>query len=304
MARTDLPASPKRFSEVDREGGRCAIRDLLVDWRIATLAVTGLALSGCASTHAARGLVLATDPASRTITVSHEAIPGVMDAMVMPFAVRAAKDLEGLVPGDRIAFRLKVGKESSVVDRVRVLSAAREDEGLTSTPAVPALTPLGGTLPDVALQDQDGARWSPSGWRGRVVAINFIYTRCPLPDYCPRLVSTFNALRGRFADRLGRDLLLITVTFDPRYDTPAVLKAYAGAHRADLPAWRFLTGSVEDVARFCRAVGVQYWAEEGLITHSLQTAIVDREGRLQAVVEGKDFTTKQLGDLVEAVMQK
>jgi protein SCO1/2 len=267
------------------------------------LALLAALAAGCAARHPARGLVLATDPAARQITISHDEIPGLMDAMVMPFAVGSAKDIEGLIRGDRIAFRLRVGNTSSRIDRIRVLSAAREDEGVTSTPAVPALTPIGGTLPDVPLRDQDGATVSLGAWQGRVVAINFIYTRCPLPDYCPRVVSTFDALRRRFADRLERDLMLVTVTFDPRYDTSAVLKAYAAANGADVPGWRFLTGSVDDLARLCRAVGVQYWPEEGLITHSLQTAIVDREGRLQAVVEGKDFTMKQLGDLVENVLR-
>jgi protein SCO1/2 len=183
-----------------------------------------------------------------------------------------------------------------------VLSAARHDEGLTESPAVPALVPLGGAVPAVSLVDQDGMPASPAAWRGRVVAINFIYTRCPLPDYCPRLVSTFSALRRRFADRLGRDLLLVTVTFDPRYDTPAVLKAYAKQYGADHPSWRFLTGPPEEIARFCRGIGVQYWPEEGLITHSLQTAVVDRGGMLRAVVEGKEFTPAQLGDLIERVL--
>jgi protein SCO1/2 len=265
-------------------------------WLTIAIAVTSAA---CATSHAGRGLVLATDAAHRQITISHDQIPGVMDAMVMPFAISRQKDLTGIVPGDRVSFRLRVGHTRTTIDRIQVLSAAREDEGLTSTPAVPALTPIGGVLPDVALRDQNDRPSSLSDWRGRVVAINFIYTRCPLPDYCPRLIATFDALRRRFTDRLNRDLVLATVTFDPRYDTPAVLKAYAAAHGADVPGWTFLTGSVADIARFCRAVGVQYWAEEGLITHSLQTAIVDRDGRLRAIVEGKEFTTKQLGDLVE-----
>jgi protein SCO1 len=279
--------------------------DFAQGWRwYRTLLALTLLTTGCAANHSARGLVLATDPAARQVTISHEAIPGFMDAMVMPFAISDVKEIEGVIPGDRIAFRLRVGKDRSSIDRIQVLSAAREDEGLTSTPAVPALTPIGRTLPDVPLRDQDDRQATLSNWRGRVVAINFIYTRCPLPDYCPRLVSTFDALKRRFADRLDRDLMLVTVTFDPRYDTPPVLKRFALRHDADVPGWRFLTGSVADIARFCRAVGVQYWAEEGLITHSLQTAVVDREGRLQAVVEGKEFTTTQLGDLVEDVLQR
>jgi protein SCO1/2 len=262
-----------------------------------------LLLSGCAHGYDARGLVLATNATARTITISHEPIPGLMDAMAMPFDVAHPRDLAAVAPGDRITFRLRIAKEGSRVDRVRVLSAAREDEGLSQSPAQPVLVPIGGAVPDVTLTDQDGASLSVSSLRGHVVAVNFIYTRCPLPEYCPRLVSSFSVLQRRFAGRLGRDLTLLTVTFDPRYDTPSVLKQFAKQFDADVPAWRFLTGTPEAIARFCHGVGVQYWPEEGLITHTLMTAVIDREGRLAAAVEGKEFTAKQLGDLIDQVMR-
>jgi protein SCO1 len=260
--------------------------------------------SGCAARHAARGLVLAVDRAQSTITVSHDDIAGYMDAMVMPFTVRDPKHLADVRPGDRIAFRLNVRDDRSWIDKLQMLSAAPVDVGLTQTPAVSTLVPLGREVPDFTLTNQDGEPVSLSSLRGRVVAVTFIYTRCPLPDYCPRMISNLQAIERRFAVRVGTDLELAAITFDPQYDTPERMKAYAQAFKADRPGWHFLTGPVADVERVCSHLGVEFYPEEGLITHTLQTAIIDREGRLAASVEGKDYSPKQLTDLVAEALQK
>jgi protein SCO1/2 len=266
--------------------------------RIALPLVVLLTVS-CAERHDARGLVLKVDRPSSTVTVSHDQVPGFMDAMVMPFTVDNPQDLASIGPGDRISFRINVRGDRTAIDRVQILSAARTDSGLILSPARPVLVAIGEPLPDFTLIDQHGRPVSLHALRGKVVAVAFIYTRCPLPDYCPRVISNLSALRDRFGDQLGRDLVLLTVTFDPKYDTPGQLKAYAERYDADVPGWHFLTGSVEEIARVCAMFGVEFWPEEGLITHTLQTAVIDREGRLAAAAEGKDFTPRQLGDLVE-----
>jgi protein SCO1/2 len=169
---------------------------------------------------------------------------------------------------------------------------------------VPTLTPVGAVVPDFELVDQAGAAVRLSALKGKVVAVTFIYTRCPLPDYCPRMVENFRAVRSRLAARMDRDLVLLTISFDPQYDTPQMLTRYAASNRAGGPGWHFLTGEPAKIARVCDAFGIQYFAEEGLITHSLQTAVIDREGRLAATVEGKEFTPQQLGDLIEDVLTR
>lgn len=264
----------------------------------------GLALAGsaCATSHPARGLVLRVDPAASSMTVSHEEIPGFMDAMVMPFAVRDRKSLAQLRPGDRIAFRLRVRSSATWIDRLRLLSAGAADAGILMTPAAPTLVKIGQPMPDFTLVDQRGASLSLSALRGRVVAVTFIYSRCPLPDYCPRMVQNLGRVRDRFRDRLGRDLALLTISFDPRYDTPEVLRAYAEHFGADVPGWHFLTGPKEAIERVCAAFGIEYWPDQGLITHTLQTVVLDREGRLAAAVEGKDFTARQIADLVGTIL--
>ena len=265
--------------------------------------VTAAALTiSCAARHHGRGLVLEVDPAASTLTVSHDPMPGYMDAMVMPFTVRNPKQIADVRPGDRIAFRLNVRDERSWIDRLQLLSAAPSDAGLTQSPAVSILVPVGSEVPDFTLANQDGEPVSLSSLRGRVAAITFIYTRCPLPDYCPRMITNLQAIERRFPERVGKDLVLAAITFDPQHDTPQRMKAYARAFQADRPGWQFLTGSVEDVSRVCARFGVEFWPEEGLITHTLQTVVIDREGKLVASVEGKDFSAKQLTDLIALVL--
>jgi protein SCO1/2 len=271
--------------------------------RLFVVLLLAVACEGCAHHYTTTGLVLKVDPPV-SVTISHDAFPGFMDAMVMPFDVKGDARKETLIAGDRVKFRLAVKAGRSWVDKVDVISAAPVDAGLQQTPAVPVLVPVGSSLPDFELTDQANRRVSLSSLKGKVVAVTFVYTRCPLPDYCPRMVHNFRAIRDRFATQMNRDLVLLTISFDPKFDTPETLARYAASERADGPGWHFLTGDPAAIERVCNAFGIQYWAEEGMITHSLQTAVIDREGRLAATVEGKEFTPKQLGDLVAAVLGK
>lgn len=266
------------------------------------IAVILLGASGCATSYNARGLVLRVDPEASTVTVSHDPIIGYMDAMVMPFAVRKGERLKDVGPGNVIEFRLKPRKSGSEIDRIRHLSAAGADPGLTMTPSVAALVRVGERVPDFTLTNQYGARVSLMSLRGQVVAITFIYSRCPLPDYCPRMVNNLAEVRNRFRERLGRDLTLLTVTFDPKYDTPEVLKTFATRYGGNVPGWHFLTGTPEATAAVCASFGIEYWPDEGLITHSLQTAVIDRDGRLAASIEGRGFTGRQIADLVGTIL--
>jgi protein SCO1 len=262
-----------------------------------------MSVGGCARRYEGRGVVLRVDTAPQ-VTISHEPIQGFMDAMVMPFSVRAPVSLDGIEPGDRVAFRLRVDKRESWIDRLTVVSARRPDAGLTRSPASPTLVPIGGVPPDFALVDQHGRSVTLASLRGQAVAVTFIYTRCPLPEYCPRMLANFKAVQARFAGRLGRDLTLLVITFDPKYDTVEQLNAYARAHSADVPGWHFLTGPLPEITRTCEAFGIEFWPEEGLLSHTLQTAVLDREGRLAGTIEGAAWQSRQLGDLIASVLDR
>jgi protein SCO1/2 len=277
-------------------------RAFVLSWlRVSTVAA--LAATACAQHHTTTGVVLNVDQPSSTVTISHDPFPGFMDPMVMPFELRGAARNVKLTAGDRVKFTLSVKDDRSWIEYIQVVSAARTDAGLEQTPVKPVLVPVGSAVPDFELTDQSNQPIRLSTLKGKVVAVTFIYTRCPLPDYCPRMVNNFRAIRDRFAARMNTDLVLFTISFDPKFDSPETLAKYAESERAGGPGWHFLTGDPANIERVCNAFGIQYWAEEGLITHSLQTAVIDREGRLAATVEGREFTPQQLGDLVESVLQ-
>lgn len=264
--------------------------------------------------YAARGMVVRVDPTHKTVLVSCDDIPGYMAAMTMPFDVRDAKELEGLVPGAIVSFKLVVDNDSSYAEHIEVqpyesveqdpLTARRLKllSRLNAPEASPKQLPIGATVPDFTLTDQVHRRISLSQYAGKVVALNFIYTSCALPNFCYRISNNFGVLKQRFKEQLGRDLVLLTVTFDPQRDHPEQLAHYAENWKADPKTWHFLTGSVTDIQNVTNMFGMDYFPEEGLMNHSLHTAIIDRKGKLVANVEGNRFTADQLGDLVNSVL--
>jgi protein SCO1/2 len=267
-----------------------------------------------AQRYSATGLVVRVDRAAHTMVVSCDTIPGYMDAMVMPFSVRNSRELENLAPGVMIEFTLVVDKKSSHAENVKVRpfqSSAQEPsqasrlallQKIIEPESTPASLAPGQRVPDFTLTDQNQRIVSLHDFAGKVIALDFVYTRCPLPDYCYRFSNNFGRLQKRFADRLGRDLVLLTLTFDPLHDRPEILAAYAQTWKANPDVWRFLTGPPEDVHRVCSWFGVEFWSDEALLTHTLHTVIIDRQGKLVTNMEGNQYTADQLGDLVQSTM--
>jgi protein SCO1 len=266
------------------------------------LIVAAAYASACARHFKASGLVVPVDRRAATATIPHDPIDGYMPAMVMPFDVTRPALLREVEPGARVEFRLEVRRRRAVIDRLNVASAAPVDAGLTQSGGMASLVPIGNPVPDFTLTSHRNEAISLTSLHGKVVVATFLYTRCPLPEYCPMLMARFRALARRFDDRLGSDLALLTISFDPKHDTVVVLKEFAGDHEVRSAAWHLLTGPMADVGRIAEMFGVEYWPEEGLITHTLQTVVIDREGRLAALVEGRQFTDRQLGDLVEEIL--
>ena len=285
-------------------------RVLGIDWRLwLVLIAPALLVCGCAKRYAMRGMVLEVNPPARTLVVSHEAIPGFMDAMTMSFAVRRDADLTGLSPGTQVDGRLVVRRGHSYLEKIHVRQGVadgvvQDQRDRILLPRPSEKVEIGAPVPDFSLTDQNGARLRLSDLLGRVVAVNFIYTRCPLPDVCPRLSATFAGVQRRFASFLGKDLTLLSVTIDPEHDTPAELRKYAKIWNARTEGWRFLTGSPREVQSVAGRFGMNYWPEEGLITHTSMTGVLSREGKLVAVVEGSSYQPKALGDLIEKELAK
>ena len=143
---------------------------------------------------------------------------------------------------------------------------------------------------------------SPGTRRLQLLRARFIYTSCALPNFCFRNSNTFGVLQKRFKEQMGRDLVLLTVTFDPQRDQPDVLARYAKTWKANPATWHFLTGPIPSVERVSNMFGMDYFPDEGLMDHSLHAAIINRRGRLVANIEGNQFSADQLGDLVQTVL--
>ena len=272
-------------------------------------------LCAAANRYAGTGLAISVDRAKQTVTISHESISGYMDAMVMQFRVKDAASLNGVTPGEKVAFTLVVDKDSSWLEGLRVVefrSNERDPEQARRLSVIESIigkskeheVAVGQAVPDFTLTGIRNRPTRLSQFAGKVVALNFVYTRCPLPDYCFRLSNNLAQLQKRFGDRLGKDLILVTITFDPARDTPEVMAKYAHIWNADQRWWHFLTGPLAEVQRVCGMFGVAAWQDEGILTHSLHTVVIDRAGKLAANIEGNSYTAKQLGDLVEETMKR
>ena len=273
-------------------------------------------LAAAAEHYPVTGLILSIDQPHRRFVASCSEIPGYMKAMVMPIAVREPKPLEDLKPSMFVDFTLVVENDRFWAENVRVhdyenlaqepllvrrLELLARLDGANPTPAPLA---IGKPVSDFTLTDQTGKRVSLSRFAGKVVAVTFIYTSCPLPDYCFRLSNNFGRLQKRFARQMGRDLVLLSISFDPVHDQPEVLAKYASTWKADPNSWRFLTGTPAEVKAVCRMFGLNFWPDEGALAHSLHTLVIDRQGKLGANFEGNQFSAEQLGDFVETKLNQ
>ncbi len=274
------------------------------------LALGVIGLEAADKEYIVKGMVLRADAANRSFVVSHEKIVGLMDSMIMPFDVRDAKDLAGVVPGAVVEFTLVVGDKAAYATQIKVqryqsveqdprtarrLAVMRQMAGLATKPLE-----LGARVPDFTLIDHTRQPVRFSSLAGKVVVVNFIYTRCALPQFCLRVSNNFGVLQKRFAKELGKDVVLLTITFDPQRDTPEALAAYAAQWKPAPKTWHFLTGPVADVRKVCAWFGVEYFPDEGLMNHSLHTVVIDRSGTLVANIEGNSYSPEHLGDLVYA----
>jgi protein SCO1/2 len=266
----------------------------------AALAVGALACGPGARQYELRGQVLAVDRPKGEITIKHEDIPGFMPAMTMPFRVRDAKLLDGRAPGDLVTATLVV-EETDAYLSVLVKTGFSEMP-FSEAPLPPAfgieLLEPGDVVPDQVLVDQDGQARTLSSWKGQVVALTFIYTRCPFPTFCPLMDRQFAAVQNAIAAdaALRASVRLISVSFDPEYDTPEVLRQHATLRGADPAIWRYVTAPRDEVDRFAARFGMSIvrGATPADFTHTLRTAVIDREGRLAALRTGNEWAPDDL----------
>jgi protein SCO1/2 len=256
-----------------------------------------------------QGQVLAISEDRRQATIKHEEIKGLMAAMTMTFKARDAQLLSGIKPGDLINATLVVGENEAYMSELKKVGEAPLEAA--PPPSAPAssgfeLLKPGESLPDTGFVDQDGRARTFGDFKGGPVAITFIYTSCPIPDFCPRMDSHFAAIQRTIAaDRTLSGVHLVSISIDPITDTPAVLRAHADRLMADSARWTFLTGDRDDIDQFASRFGlsVSRSLTDALdITHNLRTAIVDDEGKLVKVHVGNQWTPDQVIADLKAVV--
>jgi protein SCO1 len=262
-------------------------------------AVVSLLFAACgppqARQYALRGQILDINRTDAVVTIRHGDIPGFMPAMVMPFKVKDRRLLEGRTRGDLVTGTLAVTGDEAYLMRLEVIGHA----DVVQTAQVPLADVLqpGAMVPDARLVDVDGQPFQLSSLRGSAVVLTFVYTRCPLPEFCPRMDRQFSVLLGRIRDnpRLRGTVRLLSISFDPEYDTPAVLGAHQRGVGADGTIWRFASADRQTIDAFAPRFGlvVVHEAPDD-ITHNLRTAIVDRQGRLVTIYDGTGWSADEV----------
>jgi protein SCO1 len=254
----------------------------------------------------ARGFVRELRADGQSVVIRHEAVSNYMDAMTMPFRVKQPGELKELRAGDEITFRLHVNAAESWIDRIKragntgphAVGAAGE-RPLHEPEAVPPTRPLR----DYRFTNELGRVVSLGEFRGQALAITFFFTRCPIPDYCPRLSRNFEEASQKLGSLPGAptNWHFLSVSFDPAYDTPAVLEAYGKTHHYDPARWSFLTGPADQVNELAGLSGVAVEPDGSLFTHNFRTLVIDAAGRLQTTFPfGGNLSDALVGEMLKA----
>jgi protein SCO1/2 len=281
---------------------------------IISLLLLALAAGSCAKSdqrhYSLQGQVLAVDAAKKNVTVKHEEIKGFMPAMTMPYDVEDAKALDGLAAGDLINATLVVFSNGAHLTGIKKVGSAPlekppADAAMPTASSGFELLKPGEPVPNSAFLDQDGARRTFADFKGSRVVMTFIYTKCPLPTFCPLMDRRFASMQKPLADDPAmKDVRLVTVSFDPVTDTPPVLKAHARSLNADLKRWTFLTGDRDEIDKFAARFGVQVsraMNDPRDITHNLRTVVIGKDGKLANVYTGNDWSVEQVLEDVKKV---
>ena len=243
------------------------------------------------ATYEVRGVLQKLDVLRRKAVIAHDAIPGYMDAMTMEFDVPDAAPLAALAPGDVLAFQLSVTETRSWIDAVRKTGHTALPVKASAALETPA---AGAVLTDCALTDQHGQAFRLRDFSGRALAFTFIFTRCPLPNFCPLMNRHFaDVQRELSGDAAHANWQLLSISFDPAYDTPERLAKYAEPY-APGGRWKFATGAEADIEKLAEAFGLAVAINGEQTEHNLRTVVVDATGRVQRIFSGNEWTAEDL----------
>lgn len=236
-----------------------------------------------------KGKVVMVEKEKHLVTISHEDVEGLMPAMTMPFTVPNRADLDYLAPEDQVTATLVVDGSQSWLESLFVVRASG-----SATSAPPTEAQPGDEVPNFTLVNQDGKQILLHNYRGKALLLTFIYTRCPLPDYCTLMSNNFAQIDRQLEQdpHVYARTHLLSISIDPKYDTPRVLRSYGAAHteryeNETFEHWEFASGDqVKDLAQF---FGLRYFAEQDQIIHGLKTVIIKPDGTVAKVYTGNEW---------------
>jgi protein SCO1/2 len=277
-------------------------------------------------TYEVKGVIKELKANGKTAVIAHETIPNYMDAMTMDFDVKDKRELSGLKAGDAIAFRMVVTKEDGWIENVRKLPPATPPDasktitinstndtnaGPLSFRRSPIVEPLniGDVIPDYKFTNQFGAPIALSDFKGNALTLTFMFTRCPFPTFCPRMSQNFEKTQKALKGNPGapKNWKLLSISFDPAYDTPERLNKYSQGYNIDSNHWQFATSDLWNIDGLTEQLGLTFFREtpNALPQHNLRTVVIDTRGRLQKVFVGNEWTTDELtNEIVKAAQVK
>ena len=250
------------------------------------------------------GVVRELRPDGRTVVIKHQEVTNYMEAMTMPFRVKDAALLTGLQPGDEISFRLLVTEDESWIDQIARTGKSFPVTNAVTAPVSNAVpTTAGSSLLDFEFTNEFGQPVSFNDFKGKAVAFTFFYTRCPIPEYCPRLMKNFVEASEKLKamPNAPTNWQLLAISFDTKFDTTDVLRAYARQYNYDTNHWSFLTGPADKIAELGQASGAFYDAENQFANHGFRTLVLNAMGQLQMSFPiGGNLSDMLVGEILKA----
>jgi protein SCO1/2 len=256
-----------------------------------------------------KGTIVSIDKANQSATISHEEVKDFMDAMTMPFKLKDAWPLDVMKPGDEVQAALVVTDDAAWLEDVVVIQKSAPQTA--GTPESSAIPKPGDTVPDFRLVNQDSKPVRLAQYKGRALILTFIYTRCPVPEYCSLMSSNFAEIERELQKNaaLYKKTHLVSVSFDPAYDTPKVLRSYGAAQTGNYDKetfahWEFVTGEAEEVKKLAQFFGLTYLPEKGEFVHSLQTALIAPDGKLAKLYSGNKWKPADVVADINTLLEK
>lgn len=253
--------------------------------------------------YAVKGVIQRIEAEDLTLVVKHEAIPGYMPAMVMPFEVRNAAEMAGLEIGDEITFAMMVTETDGWIERLKKTGVNVPIQA-QPTRLVRDVEPLneGDLMTNYPFTNSLGTRFELADFAGKAYALTFIFTRCPFPEFCPKMNNNIQkAYDSLSADSaISTNWAFVSLSFDPDFDTPEQLASYSSRYKRDPLRWQFATGAMVEIDAITEQFGLAFVFRDGTYDHKLRTVVVDPKGRIQKILIGNQWT----GDELAAEMRK